>query len=146
MSARSDADRRTDVAPLSDRQYRSLARFRYALRVFLRFSEVSAREAGITPAQHQLMLATRGWPGDGSPAVGDLAEMLQSTPQSTLELARRAEEAGLVTLSSDPDDRRRQLVSLTAAGATKLDELSLLHRDELRRFRREMNDVLDELG
>ena len=36
-----------EVKPLSDRQYRSLARFRHRLRVFLRFSELSAREVEV---------------------------------------------------------------------------------------------------
>jgi DNA-binding MarR family transcriptional regulator len=117
------------VKPLSDRQYRSLARFRHRLRVFLRFSELSAREVGLTPAQH-----------------GDLAEVLQSRPHSTLELARRAEEAGLVSLAADPADRRRQLVSLTEEGREKLAALSVLHREELRRVRHELREILDDLG
>ena len=45
--------------PLSDADYRALAQFRHALRVFLRFSEDEARAEGITPAQHQLPLAPR---------------------------------------------------------------------------------------
>lgn len=134
------------MKPLSDRQYRSLARFRHRLRVFLRFSELSAREVGLTPAQHQLLLAIRGWPESGPPSVGDLAEVLQSRPHSTLELARRAEEAGLVSLAADPADRRRQLVSLTEEGREKLAALSVLHREELRRVRHELREILDDLG
>lgn len=130
---------------LSTTDYRSLARFRHALRVFLRFSEDAARARGLTPAQHQLMLAVRGWAGDDRPTVSDLAEVLQLRPHSALELARRAEEAGLVVLEPDPSDHRRQLVSLTPLGSEHLAELSSLHRAELRRFRTEMNEVLKEL-
>jgi DNA-binding MarR family transcriptional regulator len=130
---------------MTDRQYRSLSRFRHALRVFLRFSELSARRVGLTPAQHQLLLAVRGWPEPAPPAVSDLAELLQTRPHSTLELARRVEKTGLLSLHPAPDDRRRQLAVLTPAGERKLAELSVLHRDELRRFRREMNLILDEL-
>jgi DNA-binding MarR family transcriptional regulator len=131
---------------LSTPEYQSLARFRHALRVFLRFSEDAARARGLTPAQHQLMLAVRGWPDTERPTVTELAEVLQLKPHSALELARRAEDVGLVTLAPDPDDGRRQLVSLTAQGRRHLAELSSLHRDELRRFRAEMNAVLRELG
>lgn len=133
------------AASMTDRHYRSLARFRHALRVFVRFSELSARDVGLTPAQHQLLLAVRGWAGSSAPAIGDLAEMLQSRPHSTLELARRAEEAGLVALATAADDRRRQLVTLTDLGEERLAQLSVLHRDELRRFRDEMDLVLKEL-
>ncbi len=133
------------MTELSDRQYRSLARFRHDLRVFLHFSEVSARGVGLTPAQHQLLLAVRGWSGEGQPSIGELAEFLQTRPHSTLELTRRAEEAGLVRLEVDPADRRRQRVALTETGGEKLAALSLLHRDELRRFRREMEEVLGAL-
>lgn len=130
---------------MSDRQYRSLAEFRHALRVFLRFSELAAREAELTPAQHQFLLAVRGWHGDDRPAVGEVAEMLQTTPHATLELARRVEAAGLATLETAPDDRRRKLVSLTENGRSRLEALSALHYDELRRFRRELDLILQEL-
>jgi DNA-binding MarR family transcriptional regulator len=130
---------------LSDRDYRALARFRHALRVFQRFSEDAARAAGTTPAQHQLLLAIRGFRGDGSPVIGDLADALQLRHHSVVELVDRADTAGLVRRSTDPVDQRRQRVELTAAGRDVLEELSVVHRDELRRFRSEMFDVLREL-
>ena len=70
---------------MTDAEYRVLARFRFALRVFLRFSEDAARAAGLTPNQHQLMLAVRGFPS-GSPTISDLAEWLQLRHNSTVEL------------------------------------------------------------
>ena len=133
--------------PLTDREYRSLARFRHALRVFQRFSEEAARAEGLTPSQHQLLLAVRGWDGEGAqaPSTSDLADALQLKLHSVVELVQRAEAAGLVERSVDPVDGRRQLVALTPLGSKKLASLSLLHRDELRRFRAEMVDVLREL-
>lgn len=133
------------MGSMTDRQYESLAEFRYALRVFLRFSELAAREVGLTPAQHQLLLAVRGWPDDRRPSVGEIAERLQKTPQATLELARRARDAGLVRLVEGSVDRRRQVLSLTEKGEVHLAALSTQHRDELRRFRAEMNQVLSDL-
>lgn len=130
---------------LSDRQYNSLAEFRYALRVFLRFSETAARVAGLTPAQHQLLLAVRGWSSSPAPSIGELAERLQSTPHATLELVRRVEQVALVRVDNDPEDRRRQIVTLTPRGSVRLDALTALHREELRRFRKEMSQLLDEL-
>lgn len=131
---------------LSDDSYRTLARFRYALRRFQRFSEEAARSVGLTPAQHQLMLAVKGWDGPGDPTIGDLAEKLQLRHHSTVELLQRASTADLVRTIGDPRDGRIQRVVLTSRGGRLLASLSLTHRDELRRFRAEMTHLLDELG
>ena len=131
--------------PLSDSDYRSLAEFRHALRRFLAFSEQAARDHGLTPAQHQLLLAIRGHAGPSDPSTSELAEVLQLRLHSTGELADRAVDNGLVTRRADPVDARRSLLSLTDEGRAQLDELSLLHRRELRRFRVELRAILDEL-
>lgn len=131
---------------LSDREYRALAEFRHALRRFQSFSEEAAREVGLTPSRHQLLLAIRGFPGPEPPSTSDVAESLQLRLHSAGELVARAEAHGLVTRRSDPADARRSLLSLTAAGQRVLSGLSRLHREELRRFRAEMADILDELG
>ena len=130
---------------LSDAEYRVLARFRFALRVFLRFSEDAARAAGITANQHQLLLAVRGFP-NGAPTISDVAEWLQLRHHSTVELIDRAAEAGLITRQADTEDRRRQRLALTPRGARVLASLSAAHEEELRRFREEMAEVLRELG
>jgi DNA-binding MarR family transcriptional regulator len=130
---------------MRDAEYRTLARFRFALRVFLRFSEDAARAAGLTPNQHQLLLAVRGHP-DGPPTITDLAEWLQLRHNSTVELVDRAVEAGLLERQLDEHDRRRQRLALTDRGEAVLRSLSKSHREELRRFREEMAEVLQELG
>jgi DNA-binding MarR family transcriptional regulator len=132
------------TAGLSDRDYRSLAEFRHALRVFLRFSEDAARTAGLTPNQHQLLLAVRG-AADGPPSIGDIAEALQLKHHSVVELVQRSEAAGLLIRRTDDLDARVHRVALTDLGEKRLADLSRPHRDELRRFRREMNAVLEEL-
>lgn len=134
-----------EPSELTDREYQSLARFRYALRRFLHFSEQAARDEGLTPNQHQLLLAIRGWTGATSPSITDVAELLQLRHHSTVELAHRAESAGLVSFHPDPTDGRRQLLHITPAGTAKLTALSVLHRDELRRFRQQLHDLLGSL-
>ena len=131
--------------PLPLDEYRSLAGFRYALRRFLSFSERAARDAGITPSQHQLLLAIKGAPGDSPPSLGAVAEMLQLKLHSTSELVERAVAKRLVTRTADPDDHRRVLLGLTAKGSTLLEELTRVHRDEVRRFRAVMTDAVDSL-
>jgi DNA-binding MarR family transcriptional regulator len=128
---------RTKGGPVSDAEYRALAQFRRALRSFLHFSEEAAKEAGLTPAQHQLLLAIRGSDSDQPPTIGEMADSLKLRHHSTVELVDRAESAGLVKRTPDLDDHRRQRLSLTRRGANRLDALSALHREELRRFREE---------
>jgi DNA-binding MarR family transcriptional regulator len=131
--------------PLTDADYRVLARFRFALRVFLRFSENAARQAGLTPKQHQLLLVVRGFP-EGAPTISDVAEWLQLRHHSVVELVDRAVEADLLVRQTDDHDRRRQRLALTPKGIDVLRTLTATHKDELRRFRQEMAEVLRELG
>ena len=57
----------------SNEDYRRLLELRTGLRRFLRWSERQAQAAGLTPAQHQLLLAIRGHPDPRGPTVGDVA-------------------------------------------------------------------------
>lgn len=114
-------------------EIRALAEFRYQLRRFIRFSEQSAREAGLEPQQHQLLLAVIASP-DARLTIGQLAERLQLLPHSTDELIKRAEENGLVERSRSSDDRRVVHVAATAAGRTAVRRLSSAHRAELKKW------------
>lgn len=130
---------------MREAEYRALARFRFALRVFLRFSEDAARAVGLTPNQHQLLLTVRGHAGE-PPTITEVAESLQLRHNSTVELVDRVVEAGLLERQVDDRDRRRQRLVLTDHGEELLRSLSTSHREELRRFREEMAEVLVELG
>jgi DNA-binding MarR family transcriptional regulator len=122
---------------VTDAEYRALAQFRRALRSFLHFSEDAAKAAGLTPSQHQLLLAVRGADTDQPPTIGEVADWLKLRHHSTVELVDRAEAAGLLHRIPDLDDHRRQRLTLTDLGHARLDALSTLHREELRRFREE---------
>ncbi|MDE3117315.1 MAG: MarR family transcriptional regulator, partial [Pseudomonadota bacterium] len=62
-----------DAIELTLREYQLLAEFRYLLARFLAFSEKAAQEAGLSPRQHQSLLAIKGYPGGTEVTVGDLA-------------------------------------------------------------------------
>ena len=112
--------------------YEALAEFRYQIRRFLHFSEQAAREAGVEPQHHQLMLALRGMPGHNGARIADLAECLCIQHHSAVELVGRLEERGLVERIRSQEDRREVYVKLTARGERILRHLTLHHRDELR--------------
>jgi DNA-binding MarR family transcriptional regulator len=122
------------VAGQSD--IRNLARFRYAIHRFLRFSDEAAREADLTPQHHQLLLGVAGFTGKGWATISDLADFLQVRHHSVVGLVDRAEALGLVRREVNPEDRREVHVSLSPEGARKLRALATLHRTELNRMRR----------
>ncbi|HUO34409.1 MAG TPA: MarR family transcriptional regulator [Candidatus Acidoferrum sp.] len=115
---------------------RQLARFRYQLRKFLRFSERAARKAGVTPQQHQLMLGIAGFTGNGWATISDLAEFLQERHNAVVGLVERARRAGLVSKQANASDRRVVRVELTPRGRRILEGLSTLHAAEIRRFQK----------
>jgi len=119
---------------LTKQDFEALARFRFGIRSYLRFSEETIRKHGLTPQQYQLMLALKGFPGRDWAVVRELAERLQLRHHSVVELINRAQREGLVQRSADPDDARAVRVLLTDEGERILGRLSALHRDELRRM------------
>ena len=119
--------------PLSKRDFEALARFRFGIRRYLRFSEETVRRHGLTPQQYQLLLAIKGFPDRDWAAVRELADRLQLRHHSVVELVNRAQSQGLVERAPHPTDARAVRVELTAEGERILARLSALHRDELRR-------------
>jgi DNA-binding MarR family transcriptional regulator len=100
-------------------RYAPAARFRAALRSFLRQSEVLAREAGLTPRQHLLLLQIAG-SAHGRTTVSKLVEKLCLAQSAVTELVQRAEQAGLVARAASPDDGRVVHLTLTTDGEAKL--------------------------
>ena len=130
-----DTARRAPATIEEQRIIRDLARFRYSLRRFLRFSEKAARRCGLTPQQHQLLLGIAGFAEDGAATISELAEFLQERNNSVVGLVERAAEAGLVRRRNAALDRRQVVVTMTVRGARILAKLSRLHHDEVRRMR-----------
>src|SRR5918911_2341294 len=112
--------------------FKAMAELRYQIRRFLRFSENAARQAGIEPQQHQLLLAVKGLPDGAKPTIGVLAERMQLQHHSTVELVDRLVDRGFLCRLRSTDDRRHVLVKLTHAGEEFLKSLSLHHLQELK--------------
>jgi DNA-binding MarR family transcriptional regulator len=129
------------VRPLDQRQYERLLRFRTGLRRFLRWSAEQAATAGLTPAQHQLLLAIRGHPDAAGPTVGEVAGSLLLRHHSTVGLVDRAQAAGLVERHPDANDSRIVRLSLTPLGTERLETLTALHLAELTRLGPRLQDL-----
>jgi DNA-binding MarR family transcriptional regulator len=130
-----------DGDELTDVDYAALADFRYALRQFLAFSERGAASCGLTPQQHQALLAIRG-AAHANVSVGYVAERLALKPHSATGLVDRLETLGLVTRRPSPDDGRQALLELTQKAQTRLRQLSKTHRDEIVRLRPMLTELL----
>ena len=126
--------------------YENLAAFRYALRQFLHFSETAAEAVGLTPQQHQALLAIKGFPGKAQVTIGELAERLQIRHHSAVGLVDRLVTQKLVTRAAAQVDRRQVCVALTARGEQVLESLSVAHREELRRIGPNLKELLAQLG
>jgi DNA-binding MarR family transcriptional regulator len=116
---------------LRDDDYERLLELRTGLRRFLRWSEREARAAGLTPAQHQLLLVVKGHPDARGPTISDVAGYLLLRHNSAVGLVDRAEKAGLVTRRQDRDNHSAVRLGLTDRGSQRLEELSELHLEEL---------------
>lgn len=112
--------------------YVALAAFRRSLRKFLRFVEDGAIEAGLTPQQHQVLLAIQGQPERDWATVGELADFLQLKHHATVGLVDRCQSGGFVERTTDPIDRRVVRVSLTEKGDDVLARLTQRNLRELR--------------
>jgi len=126
---------------LTDADYEDLLTLRTGLRRFLRWSEQQAEEAGLTPAQHQLLLAVRGHSDPRGPTIGEVADYLLLRHHSAVGLIDRADAAGLVERDRDPEDHRIVRLQLTAAGTKRLEALSAQHLEELQRLARKLPSV-----
>src|SRR5262249_25724656 len=107
--------------------FKAMGELRSQIRRFLRFSENAARQAGIEPQQHQLLLAVRGLPDVLKPTIGVLAERMQLQHHSTVELIDRLVERGFLLRLRSTDDKRQVLVKLTHNSEKILKRPSLPH-------------------
>lgn len=126
----------------TDADFRHSLRFRVTLRRFLRWSEEHAAEVGLTPAQHQLLVAVKGHPGPRPPAIREIAEYLLLQSHSAVGLVDRAEAAGAVRRTADPDDARVARVELTEKGDKLVTELTAAHLAKLYELAAALNELL----
>jgi len=129
---------------LEDEDYRTLASVRAAIRGFAHFTEKVVQAAGLTPQQHQVLVALRA-AENGELAIGELAETLLLQPHSVSGLADRLQALGLVERVRRVDDRRVVAIRLTVKARQLMATLSRTHRDELRRIRPLLISLLSQL-
>ena len=99
----------------------AVAEFRAGLRRFLRRSERVARQSGLTPQRHLLLMMIKGAPGASEQStVTELSDRLQLAQSTVTELVRRAEEAGLIDRAQSQRDARVAHLRLSPEGERRL--------------------------
>jgi DNA-binding MarR family transcriptional regulator len=131
-------------AALPKTSYEALADFRYAIRQFLAFSEEAAGAAGLTPQQHQVLLAIKGSRAGDALGIQELASRLLLRHHSVVEQVDRLEARALVRRVPDPSDGRRVKVQLTPKAERLLQTLSIAHLDELRSIKPAFQTLIEQ--
>jgi DNA-binding MarR family transcriptional regulator len=134
------------MARITQSEYETLAAFRYSLRQFLHFSEDAAQSVGLTPQQHQALLSIKGFPGRDKITITELAEQMQIRHQSAVGLADRLMFQGLLVREQSLTDRRQVYVTLSPKGLAILEQLSAVHKEELRRILPELQQLIERLS
>jgi DNA-binding MarR family transcriptional regulator len=140
VSKRMNCRNNSALRSITKEEYQTLASFRCHLRQFLRQSETAARSVGLTSQQHQALLAIRGFPEEPI-TVGQLAQQLQVTHHTAVELVDRLTLLKLVVRETSTSDRRCVYVKLTQRGLATLETLTWAHRDELLRLSTQLGSL-----
>ena len=98
---------------------------------------------GLPPAQARVLSQLSA--GD-SLSLSQLAQSHQLANSSMTELVNRLEALQLITRQTAQDDRRKTLLALTARANKLLEALSATHREEIRRLKPLLLDLLDRFG
>lgn len=130
------------ASALAQSDYERLADFRYALRQFQAFSQHAAKEAGLTPQQHQSLLAIKGAQARGGMSISGLSQRMLLRHHSAVELVDRLVSAGLVLREASEQDARKVMLTLTRRAEDVLASLSAAHLEELRRVGPVLTDLI----
>ena len=107
-------------AEVTEREYEAAAALRSALREFLTETEGITRKHGLTAEQYQLLLLIRVSP-EQERTISRLRQGLIRRQSAVTQLARRAEDLGLIERSFSKRDARVRYLELTAEGQKRLD-------------------------
>lgn len=118
--------------------YRSLAEFRYQIRLFMADSDETARSAGLEPEQFQLLLAVRGMPKGSTATIQRLASRLLVRHNTAVERIDRLARMGLLRRTHSSADHRVVCVELSARGKRVVEKLARKRVQDLRRTGHEL--------
>ena len=86
------------------------------------FFELMFRDSGFAENSFHVMCLLMAAKG-GSESPSDLSEMVGTSRANMTRIVRELEDQGCVTRTPSPRDRRRQVVTITAAGRRRVKEI-----------------------
>lgn len=107
------------------------SQLRYVFRRAMTMLDAAASEAGLTPLGYHAVLVLGGAGMDGV-EERELVEQLASSRAHISVLSRSLIEAGLVTRTPLPADRRRIVLTLTEKGWQVVAQIAERHRQRMR--------------
>jgi len=107
---------------------------------------MKAKDAGVTSQQYQALLAIRGLSSQTPMFVGELSRLLLIKHHTTVELVDRMVKLGLLKRTSDAQDKRRVLVTLTKRGQLVLHKVAAIHFKHLGSSSRMLRKISKLLG
>jgi len=122
----------------TESNYRSLAEFRYQIRLFMADSDETARSAGLEPEQYQLLLAVRGMPQGSSATIQRLASRLLVRHNTAVERVDRLARMRLLRRTHSSTDQRVVSVELSVRGKRIVEKLAHKRVQDLRRTGHEL--------
>jgi len=124
-------------------EYESAVALRVGLRQFLARSEQIIRKHDLTPERYELLLLIKTM-ADGEATVGKLGDRLAIGQSAATQLARRAEDAGLIQRTMSPRDARVHPLRLTNEGERRLDRALVALREERTQLAAHLHPLLND--
>ena len=132
------------TGPLSDRDYQRLATFRHTAPTIPPLLRRGRTREGLTPSQHQLLLAVRGRPHPDPPTIRSWPTSSNSGSTPPVNSRATPPRQGSSRSARTPTTTGGT-VELSKQGEDVLRALSVMHREELRRIRTHISSLVEIL-
>lgn len=119
--------------------FQGIAEAHYVVRKVFRIVDELAKQAGLDPLEHKMLIQIFGARG-GPLRVNEAAARLDVAPAFASRLIKTLEERKLVVRSPSDEDRRTTHVEATEAGRELLAEIDRNVRVEVEYFQRRLSD------
>ncbi|MGH3682059.1 MAG: MarR family winged helix-turn-helix transcriptional regulator [Natronosporangium sp.] len=119
---------------LDEHEQRTWRHFLWATRLLLEALDRQLQRDSGMPHTYYIVLAALSEAPEQTLTMGQLAEVVRSSPSRLSHAVARLEDAGWIRRTKRPADRRTTLAQLTDAGLARLAEAAPGHVEEVRRL------------